>query len=183
MRGSGKAFPPRDEWKVDPRGRDQRTDGTTPPSVSLGPWSLDRARTTTAPGWPQDALVDGWFKTGDIVPLDEYGCSSSSIGRRTSSSRAASGSPRWTSRTRSWPTPPSRGRGRRRTRQPMGRAPIGGRVARTGAHTSPTELREHLAQQFAKWQLPDRFEFVAAIPCTATGKFKKTQLRDQFAPA
>ena len=45
------------------------------------------------------------------------------------------------------------------------------------------ELREHLAQEFAKWQLPDRFEFVATIPCTATGKFKKTALRDQFAPA
>ena len=40
---------------------------------------------------------------------------------------------------------------------------------------------QHLAKEFAKWQLPDRFEFVAAIPCTATGKFKKTQLRDQFA--
>ena len=48
---------------------------------------------------------------------------------------------------------------------------------------SPAELREHLSRDFAKWQLPDRFEFVAAIPCTATGKFKKTTLRDQFAPA
>ncbi len=50
-----------------------------------------------------------------------------------------------------------------------------------GAEASPNELREHLAQEFAKWQLPERFEFVAAIPCTATGKFKKTELRDQFA--
>jgi len=41
-------------------------------------------------------------------------------------------------------------------------------------------LREHLAQEFAKWQLPERFEFVAAIPCTATGKFKKTELRQRF---
>jgi fatty-acyl-CoA synthase len=44
-------------------------------------------------------------------------------------------------------------------------------------------LREHLAQDFAKWQLPDRFEFVATIPCTATGKFKKTELREKFASA
>jgi len=49
-----------------------------------------------------------------------------------------------------------------------------------GAETSQTELRAHLAQEFAAWQLPDRFEFVAAIPCTATGKFKKTALREQF---
>ena len=40
-----------------------------------------------------------------------------------------------------------------------------------------------LPSEFAKWQLPDRFEFVATIPCTATGKFKKTQLRDQFVSA
>ena len=51
------------------------------------------------------------------------------------------------------------------------------------AQASPAELREHLARDFAKWQLPDRFEFVAAIPCTATGKFKKTQLRGQYASA
>ncbi|WP_170981348.1 hypothetical protein [Mycolicibacterium sp. CR10] len=45
------------------------------------------------------------------------------------------------------------------------------------------ELRDHLAQEFAPWQLPDRFEFVAAIPCTATGKFKKTALREEYASA
>jgi fatty-acyl-CoA synthase len=64
-----------------------------------------------------------------------------------------------------------------------GERPLAVVSLRAGAQTSPTELREHLAQQFAKWQVPDRFEFVAAIPCTATGKFKKTQLRDQLAPA
>ena len=48
---------------------------------------------------------------------------------------------------------------------------------------SPGELREHLAGEFAAWQLPDRFEFVATIPCTATGKFKKTALREHYAPA
>ena len=46
---------------------------------------------------------------------------------------------------------------------------------------SPTELRAHLAKDFANWQLPDRVEFMAAIPCTATGKFKKTQLHRHFA--
>jgi fatty-acyl-CoA synthase len=42
------------------------------------------------------------------------------------------------------------------------------------------ELRESLAPHFAKWWLPERFEFVAEIPKTGVGKFRKTALRDQF---
>jgi fatty-acyl-CoA synthase len=53
-------------------------------------------------------------------------------------------------------------------------------VLRDGAEASPDELREHLSSHFAKWQLPDRFEFIDEIPRTATGKFKKTDLREQF---
>ena len=44
-------------------------------------------------------------------------------------------------------------------------------------------LREFLAPQFAKWWLPDRFEFLPEIPKTAVGKFRKTALREQFAQA
>ena len=42
-------------------------------------------------------------------------------------------------------------------------------------------LLEFLAPQFAKWWLPERFEFVDEIPKTAVGKFRKTALREQFA--
>jgi acyl-CoA synthetase (AMP-forming)/AMP-acid ligase II len=45
---------------------------------------------------------------------------------------------------------------------------------------TPEELRAHLAGQFAKWQLPDRFEFLDAIPRTSTGKFWKVKLRERF---
>ena len=55
------------------------------------------------------------------------------------------------------------------------------RAARTGATATADELREFLAPQFAKWWLPDSFEFVAEIPKTAVGKFRKTALREQFA--
>ena len=44
----------------------------------------------------------------------------------------------------------------------------------------PDRAAAHFATDFAKWQLPDRSEFVAAIPCRATGKFKKIELRRQF---
>ncbi len=54
-------------------------------------------------------------------------------------------------------------------------------VLREGQTPTDEELREFLAPNFAKWWLPDRFEFVEEIPKTAVGKFRKTALRDQFA--
>ena len=53
-------------------------------------------------------------------------------------------------------------------------------VLREGEEASPDELREFLAPGFAKWWLPERFEFVEEIPKTAVGKFRKTALREQF---
>jgi fatty-acyl-CoA synthase len=56
-------------------------------------------------------------------------------------------------------------------------------VLREGASTTPDELRELLAPKFAKWWLPDTFEFVDEIPKTAVGKFRKTALRERFSSA
>ena len=53
-------------------------------------------------------------------------------------------------------------------------------VLKDGAEVSPDDLRQHLSAHFAKWQLPERVEYIAEIPRTATGKFKKTALREQF---
>jgi fatty-acyl-CoA synthase len=55
-------------------------------------------------------------------------------------------------------------------------------VLKQGQTATPDELREFLAPRFAKWWLPDRFEFIEAIPKTGVGKFLKTALREQFAP-
>jgi len=60
-------------------------------------------------------------------------------------------------------------------------AALAARVRSTGATATPDELREFLAPQFAKWWLPDRIEFVAEIPKTSVGKFRKIALREQFA--
>jgi fatty-acyl-CoA synthase len=54
-------------------------------------------------------------------------------------------------------------------------------VVRDGAAVTADELKEFLAPQFAKWWLPDRIEFVAEIPKTSVGKFRKIALREQFA--
>ena len=56
-------------------------------------------------------------------------------------------------------------------------------VVREDAAASGDELREFLAPQFAKFWLPDRFEFVDEIPKTAVGKFRKTALRERFSSA
>jgi len=54
-------------------------------------------------------------------------------------------------------------------------------VLKDGASASEDELRAFIAPRFAKWWLPDRFEFVDEIPKTAVGKFRKIALREQFA--
>ena len=59
--------------------------------------------------------------------------------------------------------------------------PLAAVVLREGATATADELRSFLAPNFAKWWLPDRFEFVAEIPKTSVGKFRKTELREMFA--
>jgi fatty-acyl-CoA synthase len=127
---------------------------------------------------------DGWFRTGDVVRIDPSGCVR--ICDRSKDLVKSGGE--WISSVdlenllMSHPAvaqaaviavPDDR----------WGERPLAVVSLRTGAETSADELREHLAQEFAKWQVPDRFEFVEAIPCTATGKFKKTALRTRFADA
>ena len=59
--------------------------------------------------------------------------------------------------------------------------PLAAVVLKDGAQVSGQDLRVFLAGSFAKWQLPDAFVFVEAIPRTSVGKFKKMALREQFA--
>jgi fatty-acyl-CoA synthase len=64
-----------------------------------------------------------------------------------------------------------------------GERPLAVVVVREGQSVEPDDLKAHLAQQYAKWQIPDRFEFIGEIPRTATGKFKKTTLREMYVDA
>ena len=124
---------------------------------------------------------DGWFRTGDVVRINERGCmricdrakdlvksggewissvdlENELMGHSAVAEAAVIAIPdeRW------------------------GERPLAAVVLRDGMQASPEELREHLGTEFAKWQLPDRIEFIEAIPRTATGKFKKTALRERF---
>ena len=128
--------------------------------------------------------ADGWFTTGDIVTIDARGsikiCDRSkdlikSGGEWISSvdlenalmahpavaeaAVIAIADERWAER------------------------PLAVVVLREGAQADADVLRTHLSHDFAKWQLPERIEYIDAIPRTATGKWKKTVLRERFGAA
>jgi fatty-acyl-CoA synthase len=126
--------------------------------------------------------ADGWFRTGDVVRIDHRGCiricdrskdlvksggewiSSVDLENRLMAHHAVSEAAVIAMPDDRW-----------------GERPLAAVVLRRGMHASAVELREHLSSEFANWQLPERIEFIAALPRTATGKFKKTDLRRQFA--
>ena len=54
-------------------------------------------------------------------------------------------------------------------------------VWKHGQSATPAELAAHLlAHGLARWQLPDRYEVIAAVPRTSTGKVWKLRLREKF---
>ena len=54
-------------------------------------------------------------------------------------------------------------------------------VAKPGHSPQADELAAHLLKMgFAKWQVPDRYEWIAGVPRTSTGKFYKLKLREMF---
>jgi fatty-acyl-CoA synthase len=127
---------------------------------------------------------DGWFQTGDVVRIDSRGC----IRICDRSKDLVKSGGEWISSVdvenllMAHPcvaeaaviaVPDER----------WGERPLAVVVLHEGKEATPDELRQHLSQDFAKWQLPERVEFVEAIPRTATGKFKKTDLREQFVPS
>lgn len=59
--------------------------------------------------------------------------------------------------------------------------PLASVVLREGGTATPSELRDFLAEKFAKWQLPDHFVFIDEVPRTSVGKFDKKVLRKRFA--
>ncbi len=59
--------------------------------------------------------------------------------------------------------------------------PLASVVVRQGATVTSEQLREFLASDFAKWQLPDAWAFIDEVPKTSVGKFDKKVLRRRYA--
>jgi fatty-acyl-CoA synthase len=54
-------------------------------------------------------------------------------------------------------------------------------VLKPGQQAQKADFDAHLlARSFAKWQLPERYEYIDAVPRTSTGKFWKMKLRERF---
>ena len=61
-----------------------------------------------------------------------------------------------------------------------GERPIACVVVGDGGELSAEDVLEHLRPRVAKWQLPDRVEFIDEVPKTSVGKFSKKTLRERF---
>jgi len=157
-------------------------DGATLGELAVrGPWISSAyfgAAEESAGRW-----TDGWFRTGDIVTIDERGCVDiqdrakdviKSGGEWISSvalENALMGHPA-VAEAAVIAVPDEK----------WGERPLAVVVLNEGTQADAEALRSHLAADFAEWWLPDRFAFVNEIPKTAVGKFRKTALREQFAP-
>jgi fatty-acyl-CoA synthase len=62
-----------------------------------------------------------------------------------------------------------------------GERPLATVVRRAGAEVTAGQLREFLAGQVPRWQLPERWSFIDEVPKTSVGKFAKTVIRDAYA--
>jgi fatty-acyl-CoA synthase len=59
--------------------------------------------------------------------------------------------------------------------------PLAAVVLKENASATPTELRDFLSSRVARWQLPERWTFIEAVPKTSVGKFDKKVLRARYA--
>ena len=130
---------------------------------------------------PEKFTADGWLRTGDVASLDAHGYLR--IADRTKDLIKSGGE--WISsvdmenllmahaavqEAAVIAIPDAK----------WGERPLACVVLKDGKKAAPEDLRAHLSARFAKWQLPDRFEFIDAIPKTSTGKFWKVKLRERY---
>jgi fatty-acyl-CoA synthase len=144
-----------------------------------GPWVASSYY--EAPEGDDKFTDDGWFKTGDVVTIDRFGFIK--ITDRSKDLIKSGGE--WISSVElenalmAHPAV-SQACVIAIPHEKWDERPLAAIVLREGESATEDELHTHLEVDFASFWLPDAYEFVEAIPMTATGKFQKLKLREQF---
>jgi fatty-acyl-CoA synthase len=165
----------------DENGEDAPWDGETMAELEVrGPWVA--AGYYDTPEQSERWTDDGWFRTGDIVSIHPLGF----IQIKDRSKDVIKSGGEWISSVElenALMAHPAVAEAAviAIPHEKWDERPLAVVVLKPGQTVTENELRDFLAPSFAKWWLPDRFEFVDEIPKTSVGKFRKTALRDQFA--
>ena len=175
----GLLVPGLEQRVVDADGNQVPADGKSMGEVLLrGPWIADQYLDDERSA---QTFIDGWYHSGDVATLDGDGYLN--LVDRTKDLVKSGGE--WISSVEL----ENALMGHREVAQAAVIAvpdakwderPLAVVVRRPGAQVSGEELIASIADQFPKWWLPDRVEFVDEIPMTATGKFSKRTLRERF---
>ncbi len=165
----------------DEQGNELPWDGSAMGELEVrGPWIA--ASYFDSPDETERWTEDGWFKTGDIVSIHPSG----HIQIQDRAKDVIKSGGEWISSVALEGALMAHPAVREAAviaipNEKWQERPLAVVALKEGQSATPDELREFLAPQFAKWWLPDRFEFVSEIPKTGVGKFRKTALREQFA--
>ena len=144
-----------------------------------GPWVASSYY--EAPEGADKFTDDGWFKTGDIVTIDGFGFIK--IADRSKDLIKSGGE--WISSVdleNALMAHPAVSQAAviAIPHEKWDERPLAAVVLKEGETATEEDLHAHLEKDFAKFWLPDAYEFVESIPMTATGKFQKLKLREQF---
>jgi fatty-acyl-CoA synthase len=145
-----------------------------------GPWVAREyigAPEVSADRWTSD----GWFRTGDIVTIDQRGYFT--IHDRDKDLVKSGGewisTPALESALMAHPAV-AEAAVIAIADEKWAERPLAVVVLRSGMTASADDLRSFITPHVARWWLPERFEFVDALPRTAVGKFDKITLRKKF---
>jgi len=175
------AFSPIVQWKVvDEAGAEVPRDGISRGELYVRGPAVAREYFQNAAA-SKTAFSDGWFKTRDIVTVDQDGYME--IVDRSNDMIKSGGE--WISSVELENT--LMGHPSVKEACVFGvphekwlERPVATVVLREELPADEAQIREWLAARVAKWWLPDRILFVESIPRTGVGKFLKRDLRDRY---
>jgi fatty-acyl-CoA synthase len=175
-------FAPMVEWRlVDEHGADVRADGMSRGELLVRGHCVTASYFKNAEATEAAFEPEGWFHTGDICTVDEYGYLD--IVDRVKDFIKTGGE--WISSVEVENT--IMGHDAVREACVFGiphpkwqERPVAVAVLREGQDLNEEAMRAWLGQKLAKWQVPDRVLFVDAIPRSGVGKFLKRELRTRY---